>query len=99
DQILRREAQHEEVKAARFQIDQHGLVAIPSDPRQPIEQELREPHHRPAPVVEPALDRTGINPLLDRCSDDRNDLVFHYLPAEPDTFSTYATRRSICSVE
>ena len=54
DEVLRVQHQAEDVEAPRAQVEQHRLAAVPLQPGQAVEHELREPDQRPAPAGEPA---------------------------------------------
>ena len=57
DEVLRAQDQAEDVELARAQVEQHRLAAVPLQPGQAVEDQLRDPDQRPAPAGEPAADR------------------------------------------
>ena len=88
DEVLRVEHQPEDVEAARVQVKQHSLPLTPFEPRQAIEDQLRQKDHGPSPACEHALDGPGIDLLgrsvegdgvivviLHRRRDDGNDFA------------------------
>ena len=64
DEVLRVEHELEDVEAPGRELEQHRLPPVQRDPWQAVEDQLRQPHHRPAPVREPAVHRTRVDRLL-----------------------------------
>ncbi len=65
DHVLRPEHQPEDVELARGDVEQHRLPVVPGEPGQAVEEDLRRPHQRPAPVGEHAGDRPRVDLLAD----------------------------------
>ena len=65
DHVLRPEHQPEDVELAGGDFEQHRLPAVPAEPRQPVEDDLRGEHQRPPPVREQARDRPRVDLLAD----------------------------------
>ena len=50
DEVLRLQHQAQDVEAPLVQVEQHGLAAVPLQPGQAVEHQLRQPDHGPAPA-------------------------------------------------
>jgi len=59
--VLRPQHQPEQVELARAQVEQHGLPAVPLQPRQAVEDQLGQDHEHDAPAREYAADRARVD--------------------------------------
>jgi hypothetical protein len=61
DEVLRIQHGAEQIKATLNDVEQHCGALVPGEPGQAVEDQLRDPDHRPAPACEQATDCAWIN--------------------------------------